>query len=119
VAWLDLVYGKEEIQTESEEVAEEELLWRYITVLDERVCPNCGPLEGEVFPESVLEETFPDLEVLAEGVIHPHVHIGCRCQLIMEQPTEEYPIWGVNTMEGGESLETEVMKYNEWAGGFF
>jgi hypothetical protein len=39
--------------------------------------------------------------------------------MIAEQPTEEFPIWGVNQFTSGESLEVEVMKYNEWMSGGF
>jgi hypothetical protein len=117
MSWLELVYGEETGDLISEEVPESETLYKFITSLDERVCPECAVLEGAVFPESVLEETFPGMEVLGEGVIHPHVHFGCRCTFMAEQYTDEYPIWGANLFVG--DIDTEISQYNRWAGGGF
>ena len=94
---LDFGLGAES-DLESEEVSEEEPLWLAVTSLDERVCLDCGPLEGEVFPDSVIDESFPDAEEISDGVLQLNVHAprdwNCRCYAYLEQPTEEYPIWG-------------------------
>lgn len=39
---------------------------RWLTGADERVCPECGPLEGVTWPEG-------------EGVVPP-LHVNCRCR---------------------------------------
>lgn len=39
---------------------------RWFTVEDERVCPECGPLDGEVWPEG-------------DGP-SPPLHVNCRCE---------------------------------------
>lgn len=122
MSWLDSLFGmgggiQEE---ESLEFPEDEIMWLFATALDERVCPDCGPLEGEVFPDSVLEETFPEYEELAEGVIHPHVHRprddNCRCTLFEEQPADEFSIGESDQQIEEYSLEIEVNKY---MGGIF
>lgn len=46
--------------------------YRYYTQKDERVCEQCGPLHGKVFPISAYEV----------GVTAPPVHPRCRCWTI-------------------------------------
>jgi len=43
--------------------------WKFYTALDERVCPQCGPLHGNVFD-------IKDLE------FKPPVHPNCRCTVL-------------------------------------
>jgi hypothetical protein len=48
-----------------QEIAGGEVMTRWRTAEDERVCPECGPLDGQVWPEG-------------EGPIPP-LHNHCRC----------------------------------------
>jgi hypothetical protein len=42
------------------------VVWeRWVTARDERVCPECGPLQGRTWPEG-------------EGEVPP-LHVNCRC----------------------------------------
>lgn len=62
-----------------------EKIWR--TSLDERVCPTCGPLEGE---RKLLNENF------SIGVDAPPAHVSCRCyfeDVIPEKFTMPEKVW--------------------------
>lgn len=115
MSWL-LLDGEEEGLQESEE----EPLWCVVTAADEIVCPDCSPLEGEVYPESVLFEAFPEAEEVADGVVQLNVHAPrdyrCRCQAFVEQPAEMYP---VGLEEEGGFYDAEVTSYDLLAGGFY
>lgn len=101
MSWSDLEFGAEELPLESEDAPiMEEPLWLFTASFD-NTCPTCGALDGQVFPDSILDEAFSDLEELAEGVIAPHVHINCQCQLVMEPSAEEDPIEGGFIEDGG------------------
>ena len=55
----------EPVQGERE--CQEWLFWdEWITMRDERVCPECGPLHGQWFRQGVGP--------------HPPLHSGCRCR---------------------------------------
>jgi SPP1 gp7 family putative phage head morphogenesis protein len=58
--------GSEDAWRASEVVSEME----WVTVNDELVCPQCGPMQGERAP---LGGTFPG------GIAAPPRHINCRC----------------------------------------
>lgn len=46
--------------------------YRYVASPDERTCPICGTLDGEVFKMSEKEE----------GINHPEMHPNCRCTTV-------------------------------------
>lgn len=116
---LNMAFGEEDLLAEqiAGDEVEQETLYRYTTALDDAVCPICKPLEGEVFPESAIPETFPDAEELAEGVVKANTHAprdwNCRCELFAEDP----PFQSGVIMDQSFNLDAEVMKYNAWAGG--
>ncbi len=64
---------------------------RFSTAADERVCPFCGPLDGQIIG---LEETFPGLTGELPNTFTPPVHPNCRC-------TVEY---GVTDLQGNVSV---------------
>lgn len=43
----------------------------FMTAQDERVCPECGPLDGKVIP---IDERF-------NGILVPPLHVNCRCEI--------------------------------------
>lgn len=108
MSWGD---GEEEDLQETEE----DPLWRIVTAADEIVCPDCSPLEGEVYPESIIFEALPDAEEVADGVVQLNVHGRCRCTAFAEEPSAEYAGSGSDIEEGG-AIEVEDVPY---AGGFF
>jgi hypothetical protein len=57
-------------------------LWRYLAVLDDRLCPLCVPHHNMVYRGDELLALFPYLEVLNAVALHPHVHPNCRCYMI-------------------------------------
>jgi SPP1 gp7 family putative phage head morphogenesis protein len=91
--------------TESEFQTEKvEPVFNFITAADERVCPQCGPLDGQVFTASEVESNFPDASELFPGTVAANVHINCRCQLIGE-PMDESATDSLGSSEeffGGE-----------------
>jgi hypothetical protein len=72
---------------EEEGFSEEEELWVFETALDERVCPECGPLEGEPFLVEDIETYFPDAYENTDSTIVANLHENCRCLLTL---VEEY-----------------------------
>lgn len=74
---LDEFYGEESFDQ----------VWIFETALDERVCPLCGPLEGEAFLIEDLEASFPNARDLGDGTIAANLHKNCRCVLV---EVEEY-----------------------------
>jgi hypothetical protein len=72
--------------------------WHYVAISDGKLCEYCGAYDGQTFPGSELQTTFPDLEIIFHNMIHPHVHQmlvdrgifgewtrdSCRCLLIRE-----------------------------------
>jgi len=65
----------------------DEEVWVYETALDERVCPICGPLEGEAFLGEDVDANFPEASDIDETTLAPNLHDNCRCQLVL---AEEY-----------------------------
>lgn len=56
----------------------------WVTVNDERVCPQCGPLNGK---RATLRGTFED------GKSYPPAHPGCRCFVrpVVDEPSDSEP----------------------------
>lgn len=114
---LSMVFGEEDLSAE-EFGDEQESEQSYIleTALDEKVCEICGPLEGEIFPESALEEEFPDAEFDPDGSVRLNAHSPrdpyCRCiaSPIEDESYEDAPF----------DMESEVAAFNEaYGGGWF
>ena len=61
---------------------------RWATVEDERVCPECGPLDGLVWPAG-------------EGPVPP-LHVNCRCARVAA-----FTLWRVRATTGWELRWTE------------
>lgn len=53
-----------------------EVVKEWMTAEDERVCPHCGPLDGQIIG---LEETFPGLTEKVPFTYTPPAHPNCRC----------------------------------------
>lgn len=53
------------------------LQWEWVTMLDSKTCPECGPKDGEV------RDSRDDFDV------QPLVHPNCRCQLRIIDPQDE------------------------------
>jgi hypothetical protein len=71
-SWVEIVRGAL--------VAE---VWtRWTTVEDERVCPECGPLEGLVWP--------------ADEGPRPPLHVNCRCTRV-----HAFTLWRTRRRDGG------------------
>ena len=63
----------------------ESMLWRYEAVGDERTCPECAVLDGEVFEVedlSELESMFPYGRFASSTLFYPNIHPNCRCRVI-------------------------------------
>lgn len=52
---------------------------RWVTATDERVCPVCGPMHGQVRP---LGQPFTDPR--GRQVFHPPLHPMCRCTRVID-----------------------------------
>lgn len=77
--------------TESEfQIEDLEPIFEFITAADERVCPQCGPLDGQVFKASEVKSNFLDATELFPGTLAAKIHANCRCQLI-GAPIDESP----------------------------
>jgi SPP1 gp7 family putative phage head morphogenesis protein len=50
--------------------------WRWVTALDEMVCPVCGSLHGKVIE---IEKSFTTFR--ANPIFNPPVHPNCRCSV--------------------------------------
>jgi SPP1 gp7 family putative phage head morphogenesis protein len=51
----------------------------FLTAADERVCPHCGPLDGETIE---LEQTFPGATQRLPNLFTPPLHPSCRCAVV-------------------------------------
>jgi hypothetical protein len=87
--FADVPEGFEEESGLAEEFAAEPL-YTYHTALDERVCPQCAPLEGVMFSLDEINEQFPSNENY-EDIIFANLHDKCRCQLTRETQPGEVP----------------------------
>jgi len=87
--------------------------YQYLATLDERTCPICGPLDGEVFP----------VDKALTGINYAPMHPNCRCTSISYFPEEEID----KTLEKAERIARdpvtgksyyvpEDMNYKEWRG---
>lgn len=68
-------------QANEEELAGDEIIKRWYTSQDERVCTHCGPLHNQVVG---LEETFPGATRKIPNTYTPPAHPSCRCTVIYE-----------------------------------
>ena len=66
------------------------VLWtRWLTEEDERVCPECGPLDGTVWEDG--------------GGPSPPLHVGCRCRrapAFTEWRTRSATAWELRWVDG-------------------
>lgn len=53
----------------------------FLTADDEKVCPHCGPLDGETIE---LEQTFPGATRKLPNLLTPPLHPGCRCAIVYQ-----------------------------------
>lgn len=53
-----------------------DVIKRWMTAQDERVCDFCGPLDGQVIG---IEETYPVIMPEIENALVPPAHPSCRC----------------------------------------
>lgn len=65
----------------SEEVVEAEPVYLFKTALDESVCSQCRPLDGQPFMLSEILAYFPDAYEILPDIVGVNVHINCRCRL--------------------------------------
>jgi hypothetical protein len=75
-------------------------LWHYFAVSDERLCEYCDVNDGLDISGDILRGKFPDLEIIDENTIYPHVHVtlgwktqandNCRCMLIRVAAPQEF-----------------------------
>jgi hypothetical protein len=66
----------------------EVMVKRWWTQKDERVCPFCGPLHGQVVG---IEETFPGLTKRVPNTFVPPAHPMCRCVVLYEIEVHDMP----------------------------
>jgi len=60
---------------------EEPAQYQFVTAADEKVCEECGPLDGAIFDELEVDDLF-DWEELTPEVLQANLHINCRCELL-------------------------------------
>jgi len=72
---------QEEAAVESYREEEELAQYQFVTAADEKVCEQCGPLDGHIYDELEVDDLF-DYEVVTEEVLRANIHINCRCQLL-------------------------------------
>jgi hypothetical protein len=107
----DVPAGFEEEGGLADEFAAEPL-YTYHTAMDERVCPQCAPLEGVMFTLDEINEQFPSNDNY-EDIIFVNAHDKCRCQLTREVQSEEV------TGEKGESENMPEGRGTPLRTGFF
>ena len=61
-------------------------MWLWSTLLDSRTCERCAPLDQTRYPQN------------AENLPYWPLHIGCRCQLLLIDPDDEF--WNSPQREG-------------------
>jgi hypothetical protein len=69
--------------------------WVYNTAIDERVCGDCGPLEGCGFLEEDIESCFPNAEQIDDETIAVNLHDYCRCELVLVDEYESLDLEGL------------------------
>lgn len=67
--WVELIVGAFTWVLERIKVVYPVYFERWLTASDERVCPECGPINGRVWEKGT-------------GV-YPPLHVNCRCQRIL------------------------------------
>lgn len=65
------VEGQRQAEADNEFVT----MFRVLTARDERVCPVCGPMDGQTREKSTYTYNHPDLGAIAG----PPFHVNCRC----------------------------------------
>jgi len=61
----------------------EEELWQFETALDERVCPICAALDGNLYTIEDVLENFPEAWQTDDETIQANIHDSCRCQFFL------------------------------------
>ena len=62
----------------------EYMLWRFEAVGDDKTCPECASLNGQVFDvedPGELESMFPYGRLAGPTLFYPNIHPNCRCRL--------------------------------------
>ena len=80
--------------------------YRFVATLDERTCPVCGRLDGQVF---YLKDAQP-------GVNFPPMHRNCRCvhtAVLTDKARKDLKRRGRDA-EGKDILVPQSMTYSEW-----
>lgn len=80
--------------------------YRYVATLDERTCPVCGKLDGQVF---LLDNAQP-------GVNFPPMHRNCRCvhTAVLTDEIRDKSKRRARTADGDSVLVPQSMTYTEW-----
>lgn len=87
--WPDEFYGEGGLDYEGG-------TWVYNTAVDERVCGDCGPLEGSCFLEEDIESYFPNAEQIDDETIAVNLHDDtCRCELFLVDEYESIDLEGL------------------------
>ena len=84
--------------------------YQFVCSLDERTCPECGALDGEVF----------DSKYKVEGVNYPVIHPNCRCTTIPYFEPDEIDDMFEETSRAAYDEDHKIyevpasMSYKEW-----
>ena len=73
------------------------MVWLWSTLLDSRTCERCAPLDQQRWP------------LTAENKPYWPLHIGCRCQLLLIDPDDEF--WNNPEREGTQIRSEEAGAY--------
>ena len=81
--------------------------YRYLATLDERTCPVCGRLDGEVFLLSKAKA----------GTNFPPMHKNCRCvhTAVLNDNIRQKYLRRARDSEGRSITVPQSMTYQEWA----
>ena len=72
------------------------MVWLWSTLLDSRTCERCAPLDQQRWRERENKPYWP-------------LHIGCRCQLLLIDPDDEF--WNSPQREGTQIRDEEAGAY--------
>lgn len=73
------------------------MMWLWSTLLDSRTCERCAPLDQQRWPQN------------AKNLPYWPLHIGCRCQLLLIDPDDEF--WNSPQREGTQIRDEEAGAY--------
>ena len=73
------------------------LVWLWSTLLDSRTCERCAPLDQRRYAQDDPNKPYWPL------------HIGCRCQLVLIDPDDEF--WNAPQREGTQIRDEEAGAY--------